>query len=220
MKKNLNTRGLDMKNLFKALVTVTAAGVAVVAGKLCYDFFVKKNGQDYEDDFFDDFEDDFSGVVYDDDFFKFEPESEEAVKTEPAKEDEVSTAKPETKETKPKETKPKAKKKELKKAQSLTCLDVIDCTSDVLGVSTEDILSKSRKADVANARRVAIYICATELKVTNAVICEEFGGIGATSVTNAKKSIGDKIKEDAELKADVEDIVDGLKRLEDSFNKK
>ncbi|HAQ52264.1 MAG TPA: hypothetical protein DCR12_05815, partial [Lachnospiraceae bacterium] len=120
----------------------------------------------------------------------------------------------------PKETKPKAKKKELKKAQSLTCLDVIDCTSDVLGVSTEDILSKSRKADVANARRVAIYICATELKVTNAVICEEFGGIGATSVTNAKKSIGDKIKEDAELKADVEDIVDGLKRLEDSFNKK
>ena len=90
----------------------------------------------------------------------------------------------------------------------------------MLGVSAEDILSKSRKADVANARRVAIYVCSTELKVTNATICEEFGGIGATSVTNAKKNISDKIKEDPDTKADIEDIVDELKRLEESFNKK
>lgn len=228
-----------MKNFFKALVTVAAAGAAVVAGKLCYDFFVKKNGKMYDDDFFDDLDDDFADVTFDDDFFNFdsEPEKEEPVKSEPIKEPKSESAKEESVAKEPKsepakKAAPKAtvkrpvakkatpKKSNAKKAQSLTCLDVIDCTSDVLGVSTEDILSKSRKADVANARRVAIYICSTELKVTNAVICEEFGGIGATSVTNAKKTIGDKIKEDADLKADVEDITDELKRLEESFNKK
>lgn len=220
-----------MKNFLKALVTVAAAGAAVVAGKLCYDFFVKKNGKMYDDDFFDDLDDDFADVTFDDDFFNFdsEPEKEEPVKAEPAKEESVAKepkaepakkAAPKATVKKPVAKKATPKKSSAKKAQSLTCLDVIDCTSDVLGVSTEDILSKSRKADVANARRVAIYICSTELKVTNAVICEEFGGIGATSVTNAKKAVGDKIKEDADLKADVEDITDELKRLEESFNKK
>ncbi len=228
-----------MKNLFKAIMAVAAAGAAVVAGKLCYDFFVKKNGE-MNDDFFDDLEDDFSEVIFEDEFFNFdvEPEKEPEVKPEPVKVVKVNPAKPATdtkadeKKEEPKKAAPKAtvkkpvakktnaKKANTKKAQSLTCQDVIDCTSNVLGVSAEDILSKSRKADVANARRVAIYVCSTELKVTNATICEEFGGIGATSVTNAKKNISDKIKEDPDTKADIEDIVDELKRLEESFNKK
>lgn len=223
-----------MKNLFKAIMAVAAAGAAVVAGKLCYDFFVKKNGE-MNDDFFDDLEDDFSEVIFEDEFFSFdvEPEKETETKSESVKVVKVNPAKPATdtkadekkeepKKAAPKATvkKPVAKKTNTKKAQSLTCQDVIDCTSNVLGVSAEDILSKSRKADVANARRVAIYVCSTELKVTNATICEEFGGIGATSVTNAKKNISDKIKEDPDTKADIEDIVDELKRLEESFNKK
>ena len=233
-----------MKNLFKAIMAVAAAGAAVVAGKLCYDFFVKKNGE-MNDDFFDDLEDDFSEVIFEDEFFSFdtEPEKEPEVKPEPVKVVKVNPAKSATdtkadekkaepkkeatKKSAPKATvkkpvakKTNAKKANTKKAQSLTCQDVIDCTSNVLGVSAEDILSKSRKADVANARRVAIYVCSTELKVTNATICEEFGGIGATSVTNAKKNISDKIKEDPDTKADIEDIVDELKRLEESFNKK
>ena len=106
-----------------------------------------------------------------------------------------------------------------KVASSLSCQDVIDCTADVLEVSSEDILSKSRKADVANARRIAIYVCANELKASNATICEEFGGIGSTSVTNAKKSIADKLKEDDELAADVEDVKAALKGLENSLNR-
>ena len=100
-----------------------------------------------------------------------------------------------------------------------TAQDVIDCVADVLEVSSEDILSKSRKADVANARRIAIYVCANELKASNATICEEFGGIGSTSVTNAKKSIADKLKEDDELAADVEDVKAALKGLENSLNR-
>lgn len=226
-----------MKNFFKAIMAVAAAGAAVVAGKLCYDFFVKKNGG-MDDDFYDDLDDDFSEVIFEDEFFSFDSEPEAEAEPEPVKVVKVNPAKPATdtkadeKKEEPKKAAPKAtvkkpvakktaaKKTDSKKAQSLTCLDVIDCTSNVLGVSAEDILSKSRKADVANARRVAIYVCSTELKVTNATICEEFGGIGATSVTNAKKNISDKIKEDPDTKADIEDIVDELKRLEESFNKK
>ena len=104
-------------------------------------------------------------------------------------------------------------------ATSLTCQDVIDCVSDVLEVSSEDILSKSRKADVANARRIAIFVCANELKVSNATICDEFGGIGSTSVTNAKKSVADKIKEDDIFASDVEDVIAALKSLENSFSR-
>lgn len=226
-----------MKKFFKAIMAVAAAGAAVVAGKLCYDFFVKKNGG-MDDDFYDDLDDDFSEVIFEDEFFSFDSEPEAEAEPEPVKVVKVNPAKPATdtkadeKKEEPKKAAPKAtvkkpvakktaaKKTDSKKAQSLTCLDVIDCTSNVLGVSAEDILSKSRKADVANARRVAIYVCSTELKVTNATICEEFGGIGATSVTNAKKNISDKIKEDPDTKADIEDIVDELKRLEESFNKK
>ena len=64
---------------------------------------------------------------------------------------------------------------------------------------------------MANARRVAIYLCATMLDVSNSTICEEFGGIASSSVSNAKKIVADKMKEDDELAADVEDIMDELK---------
>ena len=79
-----------MKNLFKAIMAVAAAGAAVVAGKLCYDFFVKKNGG-MDDDFFDDLEDDFSDVVFEDEFFSFdvEPEKEPEVKPEPVVQPEI-----------------------------------------------------------------------------------------------------------------------------------
>ena len=75
-----------MKNLFKAIMAVAAAGAAVVAGKLCYDFFVKKNGE-MNDDFFDDLEDDFSEVIFEDEFFSFdtEPEKETETKSESVK---------------------------------------------------------------------------------------------------------------------------------------
>ncbi len=126
-----------------------------------------------------------------------------------------ATTKTESPKATSKTSAPKATKKtggsSAKKASDLTCKDVIDCTAKLLNVSAEDILSKSRKGDVANARRVAIYLCATMLDVSNSTICEEFGGIASSSVSNAKKIVADKMKEDDELAADVEDIMDELK---------
>ena len=219
-----------MSKLFKALTGIATVAAAGVAAKLCYDYFKEKQyGDILTKEFFDDIEDDFK--EFDDEFFSEEitvPKAASPAKSEAAPAKKAAPAAkavaPAKKEPAKKATatkKPTATKKTpaKKAASSLSCQDVIDCVADVLEVSSEDILSKSRKADVANARRIAIYVCANELKASNATICEEFGGIGSTSVTNAKKSIADKIKEDDELAADVEDVKAALKGLENSLNR-
>jgi len=214
-----------MGKLFKALTGIATVAAAGVAAKLCYDYFKEKQYSDLlSPEFFDDIEDDFK--EFDDDFFNEEitvPKKAEPAKNEsaPAKKEEPAAPKASApaKKADPKKATATKKAPAKKVASSLSCQDVIDCVADVLEVSSEDILSKSRKADVANARRIAIYVCANELKASNATICEEFGGIGSTSVTNAKKSIADKIKEDDELAADVEDVKAALKGLENSLNR-
>ena len=215
-----------MGKLFKALTGIATVAAAGVAAKLCYDYFKEKQYSDLlSPEFFDDIEDDFK--EFDDEFFNEEitvPKKAAPAKNEsaPAKKEAPAASKA---SAAPKASAPAKKATATKKvpakkvASSLSCQDVIDCVADVLEVSSEDILSKSRKADVANARRIAIYVCANELKASNATICEEFGGIGSTSVTNAKKSIADKIKEDDELAADVEDVKAALKGLENSLNR-
>lgn len=214
-----------MGKLFKALTGIATVAAAGVAAKLCYDYFKEKQYSDLlSPEFFDDIEDDFK--EFDDEFFSEEitvPKKAEPAKNEsaPAKKEAPAASKAAAPEKKAEPKKATATKKAPAKkvASSLSCQDVIDCVADVLEVSSEDILSKSRKADVANARRIAIYVCANELKASNATICEEFGGIGSTSVTNAKKSIADKLKEDDELAADVEDVKAALKGLENSLNR-
>ncbi len=219
-----------MGKLFKALTGIATVAAAGVAAKLFYDYYKEKQYSDVlPKEFFDDIEDDFK--EFDDDFFNEEivvPKSSAKKEEEPKKEAPAApkatataknTAVPSKKATATKKVTATKKAPAKAATSTLSCQDVIDCVSDVLEVSSEDILSKSRKADVANARRIAIYVCANELKASNATICEEFGGIGSTSVTNAKKSVADKIKEDDELAADVEDVKAALKGLENSLNR-
>ncbi|MCR4611910.1 MAG: hypothetical protein K5644_08435 [Lachnospiraceae bacterium] len=205
-----------MKKVFKAIATVVGVCAGALLAKLTYDIIRdKKRMEEYDQEFFSDMEDDFTMVspVTSDNTVSAPKTADTSAKDDVKSESTQAKTAAKKSETKPSTTK-KAKSDDSK---GITCQDVIDCTANVLGVSAEDILSKSRKGDVANARRVAIYLCATNLDVTNATICEEFGGIGSTSVSNAKKNIAAKIKEDDELAADIEDITDELKQLEKSF---
>ena len=131
-----------MKNLFKAIMAVAAAGAAVVAGKLCYDFFVKKNGE-MNDDFFDDLEDDFSEVIFEDEFFSFdtEPEKETETKSESVKVVKVNPAKPAT------DTKADEKKEEPK--QRVQAQVISDETRKVLEAAVSQITGgKGRITDI------------------------------------------------------------------------
>ncbi len=216
-----------MKKIIKVITTVVAVAAAAAVGKVVYDVMADKKRREEEDfEFFNDIDDDFVGMTATPSMP--EPEAKAVSQPEAKKEAKEAASKVAAKTTAPKATTktespkatsktsaPKATKKtggsSAKKASDLTCKDVIDCTAKLLNVSAEDILSKSRKGDVANARRVAIYLCATMLDVSNSTICEEFGGIASSSVSNAKKIVADKMKEDDELAADVEDIMDELK---------
>ncbi len=206
-----------MKKIFKVITTVFAVATAAAVGKIVYDVMADKKRREEEDfEFFNDIDDDFVGMT------ATPSASEPEVKVEDKPEAKVEAkaaaskvaAKTTVTKTTSKSESPKATKKSggsTAKKSGLTCKDVIDCTAKMLNVSAGDILSKSRKGDVANARRVAIYLCATMLDVSNSTICEEFGGVAASSVSNAKKIVADKMKEDDELAADVEDIMDELK---------
>ena len=186
-----------MKKVLGAIATLFTAGAAVLAGKLVYDAMQDKKRREEEDiEFLNNIEDDFAHIS--------DVESTGQVKRP------VATKKVPAK---------KENKEPKKRSSKISCLDVIDCTAKVLGVSSDDILSKSRKGDVASARRVAIYICSVNLNIDNATICEEFGKIGANSVTNAKRNISEKLKTDDELTADIEDITYEIKQLEKSINK-
>ena len=229
-----------MKKVGHYIMLAVAIISGAIVGKIIYDVVSDKKKREAGDrEFLDDIEDDFAGLnavmPQSNKSSEKEQEKKEEVKAttaEPAKAAAVTEKKAETTAA-PKTTtsaqpkasisaKPKAVKKvnvsgakpANKNKSALTCKDVIDATAEVMNVSAEDILSKSRKGDVSNARRIAIYLCANNLGLSNTAICDEFGGIGATSVTNAKKIVTDKIKEDDEFAADIEDIADELKQRE------
>ena len=212
-----------MKKVFGAITTVLAIGVGAVAGKIIYDALQdKKKREEFDREFLNDIEDDFFGFS---DASEAKGDSASAKETvdriakEAAKEaaaqvaastaQKAPTATKKVDVSKPKTSAPK-KTNDKAKAE---CKKAIDAAASVLGVSAEDILSKSRKGEVASARRVAIYVCSTELKIADSDICDGFGGIGASTVANAKKNVADKIKEDDDFAADVEDVIDEACKL-------
>lgn len=202
-----------MKKVFGAIATVVSIAIGVVCSKLIYDVIQDKKKREQDDlEFLDDLEEDLSDVSFAPSDVKSKTDKEHI---EPSgnkagsKTDKTSKSVEETKDTK--ETTDISKD-----LGTLTCADVIECTARVLSVSVDDILSKSRKLDVAAARRIAIYICAHDLGISNSVISEQFGGVASSSVSNAKRNVSMKLEEDDELAADIEDITEELRALERS----
>ncbi len=212
-----------MKKVFGAITTVLAIGVGAVAGKIIYDALQdKKKREEFDREFLNDIEDDFFGFS---DASETKGDSVSAKETvdriakEAAKEaaaqvaaSTASKAPTATKKVDVNKPKTSAPKKTNDKAKA-ECKKAIDAAASVLGVSAEEILSKSRKGEVASARRVAIYVCSTELKIADSDICDGFGGIGSSTVANAKKNVAEKIKEDDDFAADVEDVIDEACKL-------
>ncbi len=207
-----------MKKVFGVITTIAAIGVGAVAGKVIYDALQdKKKREEFDREFLNDIEDDFFGFSEASGSAGESSSAKETVSTiakeaakVAAKQVEASTAPKAptaTKKVDVSKTKTSAPKKTNDKAKA-ECKKAIDAAANVLGVTADEILSKSRKGEVASARRVAIYVCSTELKIADSDICDGFGGIGSSTVANAKKNVADKIKADDDFAADVEDVID------------
>ena len=84
---------------------------------------------------------------------------------------------------------------------------IIDKTAKYLGISKEDILSKSRQKDINHARQVACYLMKYELKMSFPQIGKEFSRDHST-IMNGVSKIEKGIKLDAEIRSEIESLRD------------
>ncbi len=92
----------------------------------------------------------------------------------------------------------------------VTIQRIIDEVSRTTGVSIEDIYSDTRKANVAKARRIAIYVI---IKVTNMSL-EEIGAEfkkDHTTIMYNRDKLEEEIKTDSKLARQVNDIISNIK---------
>lgn len=92
----------------------------------------------------------------------------------------------------------------------VTIQRVVDEVSRTTGVSIEDIYSDLRKANVAKARRIAIYVI---IKVTNMSL-EEIGAEfkkDHTTIMYNRDKLEQEIKQDSKLARQVNDIISNIK---------
>ncbi len=77
--------------------------------------------------------------------------------------------------------------------------EIIDLVSSELDVSTDNIVSKKRSADIAWARQVAIYLCRELTDHSLARIGEHFGGRDHSTVLHSYNKVAELIEEDEQV---------------------
>ena len=76
----------------------------------------------------------------------------------------------------------------------------------------DDITLNSRKQDIVNARKVAIYLCKSETNESFKTICESFNIKDMVQVMYACDNITNNLKNDIELQNDINEILSLLNR--------
>lgn len=95
----------------------------------------------------------------------------------------------------------------------VTVQKIVDEISRCEGVSSEDLYSKKRKANIVHARRIAIYIMREITNSTYEVIGETFGFNYSTVLFHYNELIKE-MEADSKLKRRIEDMIDNIKSEE------
>lgn len=95
----------------------------------------------------------------------------------------------------------------------VTIQKIVDEVSRCEGVTSDELYSKSRKANIAHARKIAIYIMREVTNSTYEVIGDTFG-FNYSSVLYNYNQISDEMKRDSKLNRRVEDMIDNIKSEE------
>lgn len=83
--------------------------------------------------------------------------------------------------------------------------------ANVYGVTTDDIRSNKRSAQISNARKVAIYVVREITQMSLVAIGVEFGGRDHSTIVYAINNIEHNLKKDASLKEIVEDLIKNIR---------
>ncbi|MBI89538.1 MAG: hypothetical protein CMG60_05565 [Candidatus Marinimicrobia bacterium] len=86
---------------------------------------------------------------------------------------------------------------------SVTIEDVVKKVSEASQVSESDIVGKSRKMKIAEARQLSMFLCRDLIRTSLSNIGVYFGGRDHTTVMHAVKTISNKCENDANLKNSV-----------------
>lgn len=88
---------------------------------------------------------------------------------------------------------------------------IINQVASVYGVTTDDIRSKKRSAQISNARKVAAYVVREITEMPLQSIGIELGGRDHSTIVYAISSIEDIIKKDTHMKETIEDIIKNIR---------
>lgn len=94
----------------------------------------------------------------------------------------------------------------------LTVEKIVDEVARTFGVSSEDIRSiKNRRANLSNARHIAIYIVRELTDLSMIQIGNEFGGRHYSTIVYTVQQVEKKMNKDSKIKETVEDIIKNIR---------
>ncbi|GEM_PF-4727 len=88
--------------------------------------------------------------------------------------------------------------------------DIIEQVADYFRLEKGDLLSRSRKQSVAQARQIAMYLCRELTEESYAHIGSRFGGRDHSTVIHAYRKIDDALESDTDLQDDVSTLTSKL----------
>ncbi len=92
--------------------------------------------------------------------------------------------------------------------RSLTPTQLIEVVGQVFGISTQDLLGKSREKKISLPRQLIMFLMRSELKMSYPSIGDELGGRDHTTAMHAFEKISSELNSDLKLKQ----TLDGLRQ--------
>ncbi len=92
----------------------------------------------------------------------------------------------------------------------ITIPSIIDTVARYYNITTKDIISPTRKSNIAFPRQIAMYICRIKTSYSLPVIGKYFADRDHTTVLYAVDKVAEKIKNDKEIENNVNELLDKL----------
>ena len=86
------------------------------------------------------------------------------------------------------------------------CGAIIETVADYYRLSVDDLLSRSRKREIASARQTAMYLCREMTNESYASIGSRFGGRDHSTVIHAHKKVADRKDVETTYRREIEDL--------------
>ena len=86
------------------------------------------------------------------------------------------------------------------------CGSIMEAVAEYYRLSVDDLLSRSRKREIASARQTAMYLCREMTNESYASIGSRFGGRDHSTVIHAHKKVSDRMDVEAAYRRELEDL--------------